>query len=277
VSSASAVQEYFSGYEAYKSIKILEKDFDTLFSALSQNIVALSKKIFTKNRLLISHTGTPDPALISQIISIVPAGEEYESSAKIEPLGIRREGIAVPAQASFAELAGNVYLVGEELSGSFNVARSLISYGYLWGAVRVQGGAYGVGLIVRNSGNVGFYSYRDPSPERSIECYRGAAEFLRGFAESGEDITKFIIGAVGDVSPLATSKLKGVISTTRYLRGKTYEDECRARRELLETDKRELLRIADILDKICDNAPICIVAGKDKLNGCKEIDTILEI
>ena len=199
------------------------------------------------------------------------------SEAKIKPLGLRREGIAIPAQASYAELVGNVFLAGEELSGSLNVVRSLISYGYLWGAIRVQGGAYGTGLIARNSGNVGFYSYRDPSPERSIQCYRGAGEFLRQFAESGEDITKFIIGAIGETSPLATSKLKGSLATTRYLRGKTYEDECKSRREILSTDKEELLRIAALLDKITATGAICIVAGKDKLADCKEIDTILEI
>ncbi len=277
ICALSAIQEYFSGYEAHKEIKALEKDFEKLFPALSENIKRLSEKIFIKNRLLISHTGTPDKSFISEIVSAIPEGAEYVSEAKIKPLGLRREGIAIPAQASYAELVGNLFLEGEELSGSLNVVRSLVSYGYLWGAIRVQGGAYGTGLVVRNSGNIGFYSYRDPSPERSIGCYRETGEFLRKFAESGEDITKFIIGAIGDVSPLANSKLKGTLAATRFLRGKTYEDECRIRREMLETDKKELLRVASLIDKITESGAICIIAGRDKLESCREIDTILEI
>ena len=155
-----------------------------------------------------------------------------------------------------------------------------MSYGYLWGAVRVQGGAYGVGLFARPNGTVGYYSYRDPSPVRSVSCYKQTSQFLRDFAESGEDITKFIIGAVGDTDPLTTPKLKGEISATRYLRGVTYEDACETRREMLSTDKAELLRIADVLDKIAETATVCVVAGKDKLDECQSaniISTVLEI
>ena len=277
ISPIAAVQEYFSGYEAHKSIKSLERDFDSLYPLLSEKISELSKKIFTRNRLLISHTGTPDGEFISQIIDAVPDGEEFISEAKIAPLGLRREGIAIAAQASYAELVGNLFNEGEEISGSLNVLRSLVSYGYLWGAIRVQGGAYGTGLIVRNTGNIGFYSYRDPSPERSIQCYKETGNFLREFAKSGEDITKFIIGAIGEVSPLANSKLKGTLATSRYLRGKTVEDERRVRAEMLATDGNELMRLADVIDKISASGAVCIVAGKDKLESCSEIDTILEI
>ena len=277
ISSVAAVQEYFSGYEAHKSIKSLERDFDSLYPALSEKISKLAERIFTKKRLLISYTGTPDCEFISQIIDAMPDGEKFISEAKIAPLGLRREGIAIPAQASYAELVGNLFLEGEELSGSFNVVRSLVSYGYLWGAIRVQGGAYGTGLIVRNTGNIGFYSYRDPSPERSIQCYKETGKFLREFAKSGEDITKFIIGAIGEVSPLANSKLKGTLATSRYLRGKTVEDERRVRAEMLATDGNELMRLADVIDKISASGAVCIVAGKDKLESCSEIDTILEI
>ena len=273
----SAIQEYYSGYEAHVSIKSLEKNFDSEFDALAKRLASLAKRIFTRERLTVSITGVRDDGFIKKAIGSVPNGEAYESVCTILPLGIRREGIVIPAQASYAELCANLYELGEKPTGSINVARSLLSYGYLWGAVRVQGGAYGVGLIARNNGNIGFYSYRDPTPARTLGCYKECSAFLREFARSGEDITKFIIGAVGDASPLTTPKLKGTLATTRYLRGITYEDECLIRREMLETDAEELLRIADILDKVCKKEAICVVAGKDKLDTCESLDTILEI
>ncbi len=277
VNAESAIKEYYSGYEAHNSIKELEKNFDASFDALAQRLEALARRIFTRERLTVSLTGKPDAKYIKSLVSVIKAGEKIQPVCKIKPLGIRREGIVIPAQASYAELAANVCDFGETMRGSMNVARSLLSYGYLWGAVRVQGGAYGVGLIVRNNGNVGFYSYRDPSPERTLGCYREASAFLREFAESGEDITKFIIGAVGDASPLKTPKLKGLIATMNYLREITYEDECRIRKEMLCTSHNDLLGIAETIDKICEQNAVCVIAGKDKLDTCKSLENILQL
>jgi Zn-dependent M16 (insulinase) family peptidase len=271
----SAIREYYSGYEAHKSIKALEKNFDSAFEKLSERLSALSSRIFTKERLTVSFTGKPDIEFAKSIISAIRHGDPVNPVCKISPLGIRREGIVIPAQASYAELVANVTDFGEQTHGSMSVVRSLLSYGYLWNAVRVQGGAYGVGLIVRNNGNVGFYSYRDPSPERTLGCYREASAFLREFAKSGEDITKFIIGAIGDVSPLKTPKLKGAIALMNYLRGITYDDECKMRKQMLSTSQNDLLSIADTIDKICEQNAVCVIAGKDKLDTCKSLENIL--
>ena len=277
-SAESAIHEYYSGYEAHIKVKALDSGFDAEFEKLSARLFALAKRIFTTNRLTVSLTGNPDKEFITSLIDSVKDGADYDSAAKISPLGLRREGIIIPSQVAYAAMSANLLSIGEKLRGSMNVVRSLLSYSYLWNAVRVQGGAYGVGLIVRNSGNLGFYSYRDPSPERTVRCYKESAGFLREFAEGDEDITKFIIGAIGDASPLTSPKLKGVLATTRYLRGINYDAECRTRKEMLSTDKQELLRIADIIDAIAAKDAVCIVGGKDKIASCMDIlDSVIEI
>lgn len=280
VSQEGAVNEYYSGYEAHVTLKALEKSFDVEFDALCARIEKLCARVFTRERLTVAITGSPDGKFVSDIIaSIKECGTAPDlAECKIAPLGVRREGILIPAQASYAELSANLLTLGESFTGSLNVVRSLLSYAYLWNAVRVQGGAYGVGLLARNNGIVGFYSYRDPSPARTVSCYKESSAFLRAFAESGTDITNFIIGAVGDTSPLMTPKLMGSVQTMRYLRGISYEDECKSRREILATDKAELLRIADVIDKVCQLNAICIVADKAKLDTCADIiDTVLEL
>ncbi len=276
VNSEAAVMEYYSGYEAHLSIKALDGNFDSEFDSLSERLDGLTRRIFTRERLTISITGMPDEEFAGRLIGSLRSESSPTPVCKIEPLGIRREGILIPAQAAFAEAVSNLSLFGEKNSGSLNVVRSILNYAYLWNAVRVQGGAYGVGLISRNNGNVGFYSYRDPSPKRTLDCYKESAAFLRAFAESGEDITKFIIGAVGEASPLLTPKLKGTFSTVRYLRGITHEDECRTHREMLATDKAALLWAADLIDKVTATGAVCVVGGKDKLESC-ELDAMLEI
>lgn len=277
INAESAVQEYYSGYEAHTRIKALDLSFDGEFHSLAERLAALSERIFTKERLTLSITGTECDEFENRLIGIIRSGESCSPVSHISPLGIRREGIITPSQSAYAALAENVYSLGFEPHGSISVARTLLSYGYLWGAVRVQGGAYGVGLLVRKGGNLGFYSYRDPSPARTLGCYEKSADFLRGFAKSGEDITKFIIGAVGDASPLTTPKLKGTLATMQYLRGESYEDRLKMRRQLLDTDSKDLERIAALIDKTCETNAICVVGGKDKLTTCKGLETLLEI
>lgn len=278
-SAESAITEYYSGYEAHLSIKALEKNFEERFNGTKENIKALAKKIFTRERLTVALTGASDEDFLEKLISAIENGDGVKTTeSPIKPLGVRREGILIPAQASYAEMTANLSALGESFTGALNVASTLTSYAYLWNAVRVQGGAYGVGMLARNNGTVGFYSYRDPSPLRTIGCYREASAFLRSFAESGTDITNFIIGAVRDSSPLMTPKLMGSVQTMRYLRGISYEDECRRRSQIVSAGKEELLKVADLLDKVTEVNAICIVADKEKLDSCKEIlDTVLEL
>lgn len=277
----AAIEEYHSGYESHLKTKKLVSDFDTEADTAIARISALAKRIFTKERATVSFVGSPDDKFAKELVGSLKSGGEAPCGiCKIKLLKKQSEGILIPSQVAYAELGATLDELGEKYKGSYNVARTLVSYGYLWGAVRVQGGAYGVGLSVQPNGSVAYYSYRDPSPVRSIECYKETSEFLRAFAQSGEDITKFIIGAVGSNDPLTTPKTKGAISAVRYLRGITYEDACRTRREILDTDTAELRRIADVLDKIAETATVCVVAGKEKLDECQSasiISTVLEI
>ncbi len=278
VSAEFAVSEYYSGYEAHLKIKALESSFDSVVDEVIERISRLPKRIFTKERLTLSLVGPASEEFAKELISGVADGERYDPVCKIKPFGVKKEGILIPAQVGFAEVAGNIELFGEEYTSTLAVIRSVLGFSYLWNEVRVQGGAYGVGLLTRTNGVVSYYSFRDPSPARSIGCYARSSEFLRAFADSGEDLTKFIIGAIGDSDPLTSPRLKGVLSTLRYLRGTTYEDVIESRRKMLSTDSNELRRIADILDKVSLEGAICIVAGKDKLAECGEIiDTVLEI
>jgi len=271
VSAEAAVSEYYSGYEAHLKTKRLVEDFDTLAPELISNTAKINERFFTKERALVSLVGNVNKDIARDVVNLIKSGEKVLPVCNIKPLGQRREGVVIPAQVGFAQTACNIHDIGQKCVGSLHVARMLISYGYLWNAVRVQGGAYGTGLIVRNSGCVGFYSYRDPSPLRSVGCYKEATSFLREYAKSGEDITKFIIGTIGDAEPLTPPRLLGSLSAMRYLRNISYEDVCKTRREILETDSDELIRIADMLDKAFENEALCIVAGKNKLDECEKI------
>ena len=277
VSSEAAMSEYIDGIENYLYIKKLDSEFDTASGALVEKLENLAKKIFTRKRLTVYHAGERNDAFIESLLQVFPEGSEMGERVKIEPLGVRREGILIPAQISFASQSGNVYELEETPHGSLTVIRSILSYGFLWNAIRVQGGAYGAGFTRRANGIAAFYTYRDPDANRSIDCFRQSADFLRQTAESGEDITNLIIGAIGDTDPLITPKLLSALALVTYLRGETFEDRARFRSEMINTSAPDLLRAADLIDKITAGG-VCVIGGKDKLDACGDkLTSFIEI
>ena len=114
-------------------------------------------------------------------------------------------GISIPSRVGYATM-GAVSPEAKKLLGPLRVARSILSYEYLWNSVRVKGGAYGADFVTRKDGGIYFYSYRDPSPEKSLACFKGSGSYLRELANSETDLTKFIIGAYGEYDLLKTPK-----------------------------------------------------------------------
>ncbi|MBQ7386609.1 MAG: insulinase family protein [Clostridia bacterium] len=274
-SAKGAVAEHLSGYEAYTQIKRLSAD-KSLISELKNKLGKVYKDTFTRDRLTLSVTGERNEELAERIIGIFPEKAMGES-ATYAPLGIRREFFLVPSKVGYAGL-GCVNQLDSRIFGELCVARSILSYEYIWNKVRVEGGAYGGGFSPRRSGYVGFYSYRDPSPARSLGVYAGAADYLRALAESKVDIERFIIGAMGEYDPLTTPKNAAALSSWYYLNGVSDEQLSLERASLLSANSDSLIRVASLIEKIADGASVCIVGGKEHLASCeKNIENVLTL
>lgn len=272
----SACREYYNGYESYLVFKSLDKNFDTEKENIKARLSAIMEKYITASRLTVGITADGCDGIAKDLIKCFKNGERVTPVCKIRPISVRREGIAIPARVSFAATASNTLALGVRPDGSFDVARAIAGYEYLWGEVRVKGGAYGAGMSAGISGSVGFYSYRDPNPKRTLDIFVSTPKFIKEFAESGADITKYIIGAVGDAESLKTPRMRGSIATTRLLRGICYEESCRLRKSLLSMNNERLTALADIMEKTLENAAVCVVGPRSELEKL-ELDEILEI
>ena len=270
-SASAAIDEYLSGYEQYAFLANLDKCFDQRADEIIARLRSLAEHIFRRERLFIAQTsGSHDKDFLENVASAIQNGGESAGACEISPLGKRDEGIVIPSQVSYAVRALNV-LDNAPTRGYLLVARSIVSYAHLWNSVRVLGGAYGAGLVVRRGGIMGFYSYRDPSPRRSIDCYGESGKFLRELTESGESIEKFIIGAFGDYDTLSTPRSAGSKAGINALRGWSDEMESDFRREILDTDSDDLLKTAELLDEVCQDGGVCIIGPESALDSCKDI------
>lgn len=277
--AAGAAEEYLRNYEFYKWVKENNKKIEDNISCIIEKLKALAGRLFTRDRIIISvSSDKADDTLVNMANSLPDRGENPIKEAHYKPLGIRQEGIIIPASVSFAVKGSNIYLHNASYNGSYNVLSKLLSLEYLWNEIRVQGGAYGAGFVSRRNGNVFFYSYRDPNAARSLDCYDKAADYVKSYCKEGTGLEKLIIGSISDSEPLTGPKISMKLADSNYFCGITYEDRCQTRKEMLGTSKEDLMRLCDTLKAVCDNNAICVIGGKDKLDACGEkLSSILSI
>ena len=260
---AGAIAEYLAGYEAYRILKNIDGNEEKIAN-LTKNVANLLKKLVDKKRLTLSVAGDLEDGFIESLISIFPENEKAEK--KITPICAgNSEYFLLPSKVAYAVTGGKSERVGENL-GIMRVARSILSYEYLWNTVRVQSGAYGTGFVPRRDGTLSFYSYRDPAPARSLGFYKASADYLRSLVTEQIDITKFIIGAIGEYDTLITPRTATTIATADYLNGWTADDDAKVRQDMLNMTTEDLNTVADIIDEVLMDGSTIIVGGQEHLD-----------
>ena len=271
LTAAGRVSELTTGYTGYQRLVELTKDSKAGAKLLSVELPALLRRLICKERLTVS-LASADGELLESILAFIPS-EQNTSKGAHEPIAARpeviRHGITIPARVSYACM-GALSAEAASSVGLLRVARSILSYEYLWNEVRVKGGAYGTGFIVRKTGEIGFYSYRDPSPETSLKAYKSAPEFLRELAKSGCDLTKFIIGAYGEYDVITTPKSEAAQALYDYMTGWSAEQERALTDGILGATPEALLRAADIIEQAISEPAVCVIGGKQTLSSFAE-------
>ena len=265
MSEAGAVMEYLSGYEAYRTLAKINGD-DEAINNLTERLADLLLALTDRRRLTLSIAGDVDDAFIYQITELFPVGKEEIVSATTPICAAKNEFVLTPSKVAYAVIGGKSDEIKNNL-GLMRVTRSILSYEYLWNRVRVQGGAYGTGFVPRKDGSISFYSYRDPSPGNSLVAYRESVKYLNELAASNMDITKFIIGAVGEYDSIITPRTAALICTTDYLSGWSGEEEARVRKQLLSVKCADLARAANIIEGAIQDERIAIVGGSEQLES----------
>ena len=264
--ASSYIEEKVNGYDYFLFVKKLLENFDEKAPELIKEWAQLSAKIFTASRLTLGETSTESHPVLERFAAELPKGEAAPEYREVPLKGESvKEAILIPAGVSFAALGANMLKYGFSHSGRFQVLSQIMSYGYLWEEIRVHGGAYGCGFSAGMTGNMVFTSYRDPNPQNSITVYQNAGDFIRDFAESDEDLTKYIISSISGMDGLVTSARRGYGQELNVLRGTDYDDLLRIRQQMLSLKREELAELAELFDKAALDASICVVGNSDAI------------
>lgn len=151
--------------------------------------------------------------------------------------------------------------------GAANVLSSWLDMHLLWDKIRTTGGAYGASSLYNGLEKLmTISSYRDPTPEKSVEVYK---EVLKQAAEldySDEDIERTIVSLYGECIIPLSPKERGRSAFDSFLFGTyglknyriqnllkvTSEDVKNSAKQLYENSKETCHKAV-----FCDNSTIC--------------------
>lgn len=176
------------------------------------------------------------------------------------------EGLTIPAQVNYVGKGANIYQHGYKFHGSALVINNFLSTTWLWERVRMQGGAYGgFCSFDRRSGVFNFVSYRDPNLLKTIENYDAAARYLRETDLSEEELTKNIIGVIGDLDSYQLPDAKGYTSMVRHLVGDDEAARQRMREEILGTKAEDFRAFAEVLQHVNEKGLVVVMGSANNI------------
>jgi Zn-dependent M16 (insulinase) family peptidase len=207
---------------------------------------------------------------LAAFLGDLPEGATVQERWKPE-LSAFDQGLTIPAKVNFVGKGADLFDLGYQLSGSYIVINNYLNTSWLYERIRLQGGAYGVfSVFDHRSGVYTFLSYHDPNLQRTLATYDQTGSFLRQLEPSRlgrEEITKSIIGAIGDLDAYQLPDARGYTSMQRYLAGDTDESRQRLRDQVLETSLGDFHAFGEVLEQVAEAGRVVVLGSKDAIES----------
>lgn len=262
-------QDELKGIAFYRSICRIEKELSESPKSVSDKLAAIARKLFARNRMLISFTGNNEayanakPSL-EKVIAGFNKMSTVGNQAEVH-FNTAKEAFIDASQIQYVAKTGDFICDGYEYTGALRLLRIILSYDYLWINVRVKGGAYGCMNTFLRSGESYFVSYRDPNLSDTLDVYDRIPEYIKSFSPDERDMTKYIIGTFSALDTPMNPEAKGSRSLSAYLEGITYEQIQKERDEILNAQPEDIRRLADLVEAVLKKDSICVIGNENMI------------
>lgn len=262
-------QDELKGIAFYRSICRIEKKLSESPKSVSDKLAAIAKKLFARNRMLISFTGNNEaygnakPSL-EKVIAGFNKMSAVGNQAEVH-FNTAKEAFIDASQIQYVAKTGDFICEGYEYTGALRLLRIILSYDYLWINVRVKGGAYGCMNTFLRSGESYFVSYRDPNLSDTLDVYDRIPEYIKSFSPDERDMTKYIIGTFSALDTPMNPEAKGSRSLSAYLEGIAYEQIQKERNEILNAQPEDIRRLADLVEAVLKKDSICVIGNENMI------------
>lgn len=274
-SFADRYRDRTEGVLYYQFISDLEKNYDKKADEILANLKKIQNLIMTRHGLLLSLTvdGSSYKDVQKELSSFLKSfpAEKPEVQKYVFDVKTTNEAFVVPGKVQFDVASANYRELGFEYDGGLLVLQNILSTGYLWNKVRVQGGAYGGGLRLSRAGSLILYSYRDPNLKETFEIFSKIPKHLEDYEASDREMTKAVIGSISDLDTPLTPSMKGETDAAYFIAGITQDDIQKERDQVLKTDVKVIRDFAKLFEKSLDKGYVSVLGSESKINENKNM------
>ncbi len=285
-SETGVYDELVSGIDCYRFLQDITDNYDARKAGIAEKLSELSKAIFAQDNILVSLTAEPEGVaafekslkkFTSKFAEVSVYGQKA-APVKYE-FNKGNEAFYMSGKVSYTAVCGS-YLDGGRPDGVMKVLRTILSYNYLYPAVRVKGGAYGVMCnLLGASGTSFFVTYRDPHIKESVEVFNNTAEFVEKFDATEREMTQFIIGTMGEEDMPLNARQLGTRAMNAYGDETLLERVQKLRDELLAVTPEKVRALAPVVKKITDAGYRCCIGGeglvKENANLFDKVESLI--
>jgi presequence protease len=276
-------EEQMSGIAYLNYVRALAKQVEDDWAGVLAKLEAMRKLLINQAGLIINLTADA-PTLtmahhkLDTLLQALP-NTPFTAQKWGGPALPNHEGLTIPAQVNYVGLGGDLFAAGYTLHGSYMAITRVLSTGYLWDKIRMQGGAYGAfAQLDPYAGLFTFGSYRDPNLLGTLDNYAGAAAYLRELSLNQAEVTRAIVGAIGSLDRYQLPDAKGYTALIRHLVGETDATRQKTRDQVLNTTLADFHRFGDALAALVQNASIKVIGSVAALERANtERDNFLAI
>lgn len=279
---AGWASEQMGGISYLFFLRELIQQIDQDWDAVAKVLYSIRDTLLTRKNSISNITidSTNRQALQPQImdfLSKLPDQPAVEQAWTL-PAPPKIEGLTIPSQVNYVGKGGDLFASGYSLKGSAFVINKYISDTWMWNKVRVQGGAYGgFSIFDSQSGIINFLSYRDPNLLDTLEVYKQTGAYLKALDVDEAELTKVIIGTIGDMDVYLLPDAKGFTSLRWYLLGTSDDERQRLRDEVLSTSVEDFHQFGEFIERVDPNSAVVALGADDSIQNAGVFEKVTKV
>jgi Zn-dependent M16 (insulinase) family peptidase len=180
--------------------------------------------------------------------------------------GMRGESLVASASVGYVARALPGFRYEHPLNGPVAVLGHLLSTGYLWEKVRMEGGAYGAFSYPRNMDGLFLLgSYRDPNITATLRAFNDGLKLMESGPLDQVEVDKAVIGTIGREDRPIDPGEKGFVCMQRRLHGITDDARQARRTSLLSVERQGIAAAARELIQTSSRGFTAVIASRRSL------------
>jgi Zn-dependent M16 (insulinase) family peptidase len=274
--------EVMGGVAQLEFLRDLAKRLDTDWDQVAAALESIRAKLLAPGGVVLNATMDEDlwrttrPAFTDLVGALPGPGAPAASWNPEYP--VTNEGLAIQARVNYVGKAVNLYEHGYAFQGQDLVVSRFLRNAYLWDRIRVQGGAYGAfSFFDRHSGILALVSYRDPNLERTLGVFDSATAFLSDISLDREELTKSVVGTIGDIDAYQLPDAQGWTAMVRRLTGVSDEERQKVRDQVMSTTEKDFRRFAEAAGLLAQKGRVVVMGSAGALETARGNGLDMEI